>query len=127
MHTAWEKTMERSAPIERRKCVPKDLDDEFDREGFAAFLRSLYPRDTAANVADDVEISDRTVDNYLNLTATPRGPVFARFIKRYGPAFLRAVMPNAPAWLDDATAAEELRQAEENLARVKARIAGRGR
>src|SRR3546814_8357872 len=55
---------------------------------FAAFLRKLYPYDTAANVAADIEISDRTVDNWISLSSEPRASALLRLTAAYGPDVL---------------------------------------
>ena len=71
-------------------------------ERMIAFLRQRYPVKTADNVAVDLGCSAETVAKMIERVATPNAVTFGRMILAYGPAFLVAVYPKAPAWLDEA-------------------------
>ena len=111
--------MDTSAATGRSKCVSLDAFQGFDREGFAAFLRSLYPYDTAANVAADINISDRTVDNWMALTSEPRASALLRLTAAYGPGVLAAAYHEAPPWLDDAKRSVRMAELEAELAQLR--------
>ncbi|MBN9453227.1 MAG: hypothetical protein J0I42_14865 [Bosea sp.] len=66
------------------------------------FLRGLYPSKTIENVAYDTGIPSDTVRKWFEGVAKPSWAAFSRLIFAYGPAFLIAVYPKAPAWLDEA-------------------------
>ncbi|MGO4738616.1 hypothetical protein AB4099_18860 [Bosea sp. 2KB_26] len=66
------------------------------------FLRGLYPAKTADNVSYDTGIPADTVRKWLEGVAKPSWAGLSRLIFAYGPAFLVAVYPQAPAWLDEA-------------------------
>lgn len=88
-----------------------------------AFIRRLYPTKTADCVAADTGLSAQTVRRWLEGVAKPSWAGFSRLIFAYGPAFLIAVYPNAPAWLDDAHRRERLAALEAAQARIQAEIA----
>lgn len=111
--------MDRSASTERKTCVSLDAFKGFDREGFAAFLRKLYPYDTAANVAADINVSDRTVDNWMGLSSEPRASALLRLTAVYGPDVLAAAYHQAPPWLDAAGRAVRMAQLESELAELR--------
>jgi hypothetical protein len=90
---------------------------------FAAYLRALYPRDTAPNVAADLGVSTRTVENWLAGTTTPRLAHFLRMVGAYGPSVIAAAYPAAPRWLDDAVRAERIRATEAEIKRLEAQLA----
>ena len=73
-----------------------------------AFVRRLYPTKTADCVAADTGLSAQTVRRWLEGVAKPSWAGFSRLILAYGPAFLVAVYPNAPKWLDEAHRRERL-------------------
>lgn len=66
------------------------------------FLRGIYPSKTAENVSYDTGIPSDTVRKWLEGVAKPSWAGLSRLIFAYGPAFLVAVYPKAPAWLDEA-------------------------
>lgn len=111
--------MDTSAATERNKRVSLDAFKGFNREGFAAFLRKLYPYDTAANVAADIEISDRTVDNWISLTSEPRASALLRLTAAYGPDVLASAYRDAPPWLDAAGRAVRMAELEAELAQLR--------
>jgi hypothetical protein len=71
-------------------------------ERIIAFLRHRYPTKTADNVAADLGCSSETVTKMMDRMTTPNAVTFGRMILTYGPAFLIAVYPKAPTWLDEA-------------------------
>lgn len=71
-------------------------------ERIIAFLRQRYPSKTADNVAADLGCSADTVQKMMDRCSTPNVMTFGRMILQYGPAFLAAVYPKAPQWLDEA-------------------------
>lgn len=88
-----------------------------------AFLRRLYPTKTADNVAADLGCSPETIQKMMDRVSTPNVLTFGRMILAYGPAFMVAVYPNAPKWLDDAHRRERLAALEAAQARIQAEIA----
>lgn len=111
--------MDVSAATGRRVCVSLDAFKGFNRSGFAAFLRALYPYDTAANIAADIKISDRTVDNWLDETSEPRSSVMLKMVAKYGPEALAAAYHEAPPWLDAAGRAVRMAELERELAALR--------
>lgn len=71
-------------------------------ERAVAFIRSRYPFKTAECVAADIGVPSGTVRRWLEGAASPSWGAFSRLIFAYGPAFLAAVYPKAPQWLDEA-------------------------
>lgn len=71
-------------------------------ERIIGFLRQRYPTKTAENVAADLGCSADTVQKMMERCSTPNVMTFGRMILQYGPAFLAAVYPKAPKWLDEA-------------------------
>lgn len=66
------------------------------------FLRILYPQKTADHVSYDTGIPADTIRKWFEGVAKPSWAAFSRLIFTYGPSFLIAVYPEAPAWLDEA-------------------------
>lgn len=82
------------------------------------FLRGLYPAKTADNVSYDTGIPADTVRKWLEGVAKPSFAGLSRLIFAYGPAFLVAVYPKAPQWLDEARRREQqaaLRAAQQRI------------
>lgn len=71
-------------------------------ERIIGFLRQRYPTKPAENVAADLGCSADTVQKMMERCSTPNVMTFGRMILQYGPAFLAAVYPKAPKWLDEA-------------------------
>lgn len=71
-------------------------------EKAVAFIRRRYPMKTAESVAADTGIGAETVKKWLDGSARPSWDGVFALICAYGPAFLAAVLPNAPQWLDEA-------------------------
>ncbi len=67
-----------------------------------AFIRARYPVKTAEHVSADIGLPVHTVKRWLEGVAKPSWTGLSRLIFAYGPAFLVAVYPKAPAWLDEA-------------------------
>ena len=87
------------------------------------FIRKLYPNKTADCVSADTGVPSQTVRRWLEGVAKPSWTAFSRLIFAYGPAFLIAVYPKAPKWLDDAHLRERLAALEAAQARIQAEIA----
>lgn len=88
-----------------------------------AFIRLRHPVKTAECVAADINLPVHTVKRWLEGAAKPSWSGLSRLIFAYGPAFLVAVYPKAPRWLDDAHRRERLAALEAEQARIKAEIA----
>ena len=88
-----------------------------------AFIRTLYPAKTAECVAADIGLPVPTVKRWIEGAAKPSWSGFSRMILAYGPAFLVAVFPSRPRWLDDAYQREQLAELEAEQARIQSRIA----
>jgi predicted transcriptional regulator len=71
-------------------------------ERAVAFIRAMYPSKTADHVAYDTGIAADTVRKWIEGAAKPSWVGLSRLIFAYGPAFLAAVYPSAPKWLDEA-------------------------
>lgn len=78
------------------------FDGEACPERAVAFVRRLYPSKTADCVAADTGVPSQTVRRWLEGVSKPSWVAFSRLIFAYGPAFLVAVYPKAPKWLDEA-------------------------
>lgn len=87
-----------------------------------AFIRARYPVKTAEHVASDIGLPVHTVKRWIEGAAKPSWTGLSRLIFAYGPAFLIAVYPNAPKWLDEAHRRERLAALEEQQARIRAEI-----
>jgi len=83
------------------------IDGDACPERAVAFVRRLYPVKTADCVAADTGVPAQTVRRWLEGVAKPSWTAFSRLIFAYGPAFLVAVYPNAPRWLDEAHRREQ--------------------
>lgn len=66
------------------------------------FIRAKYPMKTAESVAADTGVGVETVKKWLDGSVRPSWDGIFALICAYGPAFLVAVYPSAPAWLDEA-------------------------
>ena len=76
------------------------------------FLRALYPRDTAKNVARDIGVQVGTIEKMLERQSNPSWGLGIAMMLHYGPDFIAAVSPHAPAWLSRAVRAERLARME---------------
>ncbi len=86
------------------------------------FIRKLYPTKTADCVSADTGVPSQTVRRWLEGVAKPSWTAFSRLILAYGPAFLVAVFPSRPRWLDDAYQREQLAELEAEQARIQSKI-----
>ena len=87
------------------------------------FIRAKYPVKTAESVAADTGVGIETVKKWLDGSVRPSWDGIFALICAYGPAFLIAVYPKAPKWLDDAHRRERLAALEAEQARIRAEIA----
>lgn len=88
----------------------------------SAYLRRLYPERTAANVAADTGIKAPTVAKWLEQESAPNGIAMLVLVAIYGPDFLGAVMPKAPAWLDETQRLSEAGALAAELDKIQARL-----
>jgi len=86
------------------------------------FLRDVHPAKTAANVSADTGCSVAQVEKWLEGASAPNGSAFARLTCAYGPAFLSAVLPDAPGWLNVAVRAERQAALEKRMADDQAEL-----
>ena len=86
------------------------------------FLRGIYPSKTADNVSFDTGIPSDTVRKWLEGAAKPSWAGLSRLIFAYGPAFLVAVYPKAPAWLDEADRRERQEALRAEQLRIQAQL-----
>jgi len=93
--------------------VPTDVGQRTVR-----FLKGARPRDTAKLVSRDTGIGIGTIEKMIERQSAPSAGTFVAMTLAYGPAFLAAVMPDGPAWLDRAVRAERLAQLEAEQARI---------
>lgn len=91
-------------------------------ERAVAFIRSRYPFKTAECVAADIGVPSGTVRRWLEGAASPSWGAFSRLIFAYGPAFLAAVYPKAPKWLDEAARDEALRDLRDQQRRIQEQL-----
>lgn len=91
-------------------------------ERIIEFLRKRYPAKTADNVAADLGCSPETVAKMIERVSTPSVLTFGRMIMAYGPAFLVAVYPSAPAWLDEANRRERQDALRAEQRRIQAQL-----
>jgi hypothetical protein len=71
--------------------------DTYDGQ-WRAFFSALHPLKTAQCIAARIGAPERTVERWLDGTATPALKWFFRLAEAYGPEFLAACMPGC-AWL----------------------------
>lgn len=84
------------------------------------FVRSMHPQKTALCVSAETGISAKTVAKWLERVSSPGGLAVLQLTAAYGPEFLVAVFPTAPAWLSAAHRAERAAQIERRLASLQA-------
>jgi hypothetical protein len=87
-------------------------------ERVVAFLRALYETKWHERVAADLRVSVHTIKRLDERKSAPSAPLLLRMILRYGPEFLKAVLPPAfnPLWLDAGHRAEQLAALEADIA-----------
>ncbi len=91
-----------------------------DGERVCAFLRSIYPEKTAANVAADTGISARTIEKWLERLSAPSWPHGIKLFRAYGPEFMCAVMDNPPRFLTEAGRAQARARLDAKIAELEA-------
>jgi transcriptional regulator with XRE-family HTH domain len=94
----------------------------YDHQKFTSFLRSLFPRDTAKTVARLLNVSPRTVENWLSGVSTPGCDRVFRMIGLWGVDFICAVMASPPDWACDALARAELAELERRSAALHSKL-----
>lgn len=94
----------------------------FDPQAVAVFLRRRHPRDTAGWVASTSGVKFETARNWLRGRAAPNALHLLALAGAYGPEFLTACWPAAPAWLDAAARGEAARQTRADIAALHARL-----
>lgn len=87
-----------------------------------AYLRELYPHDTAKQVAADTGgmVGFETIRKWLAGKATPSGAAVVVLSAVYGPAFLLAVMDGPTDWMTEAGRAQARAQLDEGIAALEA-------
>jgi hypothetical protein len=90
------------------------------------FLRSRHPANTPFHVSARTGIPPATVENWLLSRSGPDREHLSILLCCYGPAFLRAVLPAPPEWVNRAyeqAVEDDLRaviaRAESDLARLR--------
>lgn len=99
--------------------VPTDVGQRTVR-----FLKGARPRDTAKLVSRDTGIGISTLEKMIERQSAPSAGTFVAMTLAYGPAFLAAVMPEGPAWLDRAVRAERQAHLEAEQARITRELEG---
>lgn len=89
-------------------------------ERVVQFLRSRHPAKTADNVAAETGIPFGTIAKWLERSSPPGTVAILRLAAAYGPEFLLAAYPKAPAWLDAAARAQRLAALDAQLAALEA-------
>ena len=100
------------------EIVPTDVG-----ERVATFLRRLHPRGTAATVAAETGCGVDAGEKWLERASMPNGRAMLRLFLAYGPAFVLAVIDEAPAWLGEAASWERQRTLEAAIAAQAAELA----
>lgn len=83
------------------------------------FLRARHPSKTADNISAETGINAGTVSKWLERASVPGGIAILRLAAAYGPEFLLAAYPKAPAWLDAAARAQRLAALDAQLAALQ--------
>ena len=114
--------MRRASDIERPGSAS---DPTAVGEQTCTFLRGLYPRSTAENVAADLKawrIKSATIAKMLERQSSPSTGLFIALASVYGPEFLCAVLSSPPRWLSAAYRAERQRELETRMAVLKSEL-----
>lgn len=93
-------------------------------ERVVSFLRSLHPAKTADHVAADTGVSVNTVAKWLERSSVPGGLAILRLAAAYGPEFLVAVYPSAPAWLRETHRQHRIAQLTQQQEALKRELEG---
>src|SRR6185295_17804437 len=83
------------------------------------FLRARHPVKTADNISAETGIGAWTIAKWLERASVPGGIAILRLAAAYGPEFLLAAYPKAPAWLDAAARAQRLAALDAQLAALE--------
>lgn len=111
--------MRQASPSKRH---PVAFDTTFVGARACAFLRRLYPARTVDNVVADLSgwsVKPATIAKMLERQTAPGTVLWAALTCTYGPEFLAAVLPHAPAWLDAAHRAQRQEAFEHRLADLR--------
>ena len=89
------------------------------------FLRRRHPAKTASAVvaATDGRLKEHQVQRWLEGASAPSGAALVTLISAYGPEFLAAITPHAPAWLDAACRTAQVARIEQEIAELQAKRA----
>ena len=93
--------------------------NKYNHQGAMRFLRSRYGRSTCAQVARDVGVSPRTVENWMSRNTTPSADHLVPMIIFYGPEFLEASSTAPPDWVSQATMRWTKEQINAEIARLE--------
>ena len=91
-------------------------------ERAVAFLRRRHPYGAARHIAQDLGVSVRTAEKWLDGSTTMNADALMRGFAVYGPPFLSAVFPGL-AWVEALAVTAEAEVIETRAARVLARSA----
>jgi hypothetical protein len=94
----------------------------FEPAKLREFLRRLFPRDTAKAAGAALDLSHRTVENWLGGKSRPDFDACGKMIELWGVEFLVAVMTTPPAWAVDALARAELADLERRSAALHTKL-----
>ena len=94
----------------------------FSSEGLRRFLVGLYPTKTAASVASDTGLTERTVRRAMAGDGVPSFDALARLIAAYGAPVLAASLDPCPDWIDQARLDAERTETERRIAALKAKL-----
>ncbi|VTZ28229.1 conserved hypothetical protein [Methylocella tundrae] len=92
-----------------------------DTQVWGHFFATRHPVKTAAAVAARIRISERTVEKWLEGTASPSLQAFGRLVRAYGPEFLAICLPGCE-WLGTAARAARRESLAVELARIAAEL-----
>jgi hypothetical protein len=118
--------MTMSGVIDTQSCADRRAVARVDAdpEKVGRFLRKVHPVNTAAEVSVKTGIPTRTVQRYLaSCPVVPSGGALLRLIFAYGPEFLAAILPDAPAWVDRAKAEERRAALEAERMAIEEKLA----
>lgn len=87
-----------------------------------AYLRALYPANTCKSVARDLNVSQKTVENWINGGA-PGVSGVVRLVCVYGTDFILACFIPPPTWIDVAKRAEDIEAVLASVRQLNDRVA----
>lgn len=121
MHTASENLVRKYQVKETQLSVRSST---IVGERVVSFLRSIHPVKTTESVAAETGISSSTVAKWLERSSVPGGLAILRLAAAYGPEFLVAVYPKAPAWLRDSHRRYRIEQIERQQEALERELEG---